>query len=104
MSTTLQVVMAGSLFIVGLIMIGSGLWIILAREYQDTMRTLSAQAPKLAGKTANEATVIAAIDGTSRLLDAVRQLIQTAMGVGAFLCLFGLAVCGAAFYMAHLAG
>lgn len=104
MSTTVQVVMAGSLFIVGLIMIGSGLWIILAREYQDTMRTLSAQAPKLAGKSINEASVTAAMDGTSRLLDAVRQLIQTAMGVGAFLCLFGLAVCAAAFYMVRLAG
>lgn len=103
MVATVQLVMAGLLFLVGIVMIGSGLFIILAKEYQETMRTLSAQAPKLAGKAVNEATVMAAIDGTTRLLEAVTRLIQTAVGVGAFLCILGLAICGTAFYMATLA-
>lgn len=103
MVATVQLVMAGLLFLVGIVMIGSGLFIILAKEYQETMRTLSAQAPKLAGKAVNEAAVMAAIDGTTRLLEAVTRLIQTAVGVGAFLCLLGLAICGTAFYMATLA-
>jgi hypothetical protein len=100
---TVQLVMAALLFVVGIVMIGSGLFIILAKEYQETMRTLSAQAPKLAGKAATEGTVLAALDGTTRLLDAVTRLIQTAVGVGAFLCLLGLVICGIAFYMAMLA-
>ncbi|MDP9312804.1 MAG: hypothetical protein M3R24_18275 [Chloroflexota bacterium] len=103
MVSTVQLVMAGLLFLVGIIMIASGLFIMLAREYQETMRTLSAQAPKLAGKAATEGAVLAALDGTTRLLDAVTKLIQTAVGVGAFLCLLGLVICGAAFYMVTLA-
>lgn len=103
MVATVQLTMAGLLFLVGLIMIGSGLFIILAKEYQETMRTLSAQAPKLTGKAATEATVMAALDGTTKLLEAVTRLIQTAVGVGAFLCLLGLIICGTAFYMATFA-
>ncbi|HEX6291455.1 MAG TPA: hypothetical protein VFZ66_19885 [Herpetosiphonaceae bacterium] len=103
MVTTVQLIMAGVLFLIGVIMIGSGLFIILAREYQETMRLLSAQAPKLTGKAATEGTVLAALDGTTRLLDAVTRLIQTAVGVGAFLCILGLLICGTAFYMASLA-
>lgn len=103
MVSTVQLVMAGLLFLVGIVMIASGLFIILAKEYQETMRTLSAQAPKLTGKAVTEGAVLAAIDGTTRLLDAVTKLIQTAVGVGAFLCILGLIVCGAAFYMATVA-
>jgi hypothetical protein len=103
MISTVQLVMAGLLFLVGIVMIASGLFIILAKEYQETMRTLSAQAPKLTGKAVTEGAVLAAIDGTTRLLDAVTKLIQTAVGVGAFLCIFGLIICGAAFYMATVA-
>ncbi len=103
MASTVQLVMAALLFVVGIIMIGSGLFIILAREYQETMRTLSAQAPKLTGKAVTEGAVVAALDGTTRLLEAVTQLIRTAVGVGAFLCILGLVICVAAFYMATLA-
>jgi hypothetical protein len=103
MVATVQLVMAALLFLVGIGMITSGLFIILAKEYQETMRTLSAQAPKLAGKAATEGAMLAALDGTTRLLDAVTKLIQTAVGVGAFLCILGLVICGAAFYMATFA-
>lgn len=104
MNATLEVVMSGVLFLTGIVMIVAGLLIILAREYQDTMKILSSQTPKLAGKAATDQAVLAAIDSTTRLLDAVKGLIQTAVGVGAFLCLFGVAVCGLAFWMARLAG
>ncbi len=67
------------------------------------MKLLSAQAPKLAGKAITDQSVFAAIEGTTRLLDSVKGLIQTAVGVGAFLCLFGVGVCGLAFWMARLA-
>ncbi len=103
MVATVQLVMAALLFLIGIVMIGSGLLIILAKEYQETMRTLSSQAPKLAGKAATEGAVLAALDGTTRLLEAVTRLIQTAVGVGAFLCILGLVICGVAFYMATFA-
>src|SRR3712207_1898131 len=100
----IQTIMAAILFLVGIVMIVSGLLIILTREYQETMKLLSTQTPKLAGKAVTDQTVLAAIDGTTRLLDAVKGLIQTAVGVGAFLCLFGVAVCGLAFWMARISG
>jgi hypothetical protein len=104
MIATVEVVMAAILFSMGIVMIIAGLMIILAKEYQETMKLLSSQTPKLAGKVVTDQTVLAAIDGTTRLLEAVKGLIQTAVGVGAFLCLFGVAVCGLAFWMARLAG
>jgi hypothetical protein len=104
MNATVEIVMAGILFLMGVVMIVAGLLIILAREYQETMKLLSTQTPKLAGKAVTDQTVMAAIDGTTRLLDAVKGLIQTAVGVGAFLCLFGVAVCGLAFWMVRLSG
>ena len=104
MNATVEIVMAGILFLMGIVMIVAGLLIILAREYQETMKLLSTQTPKLAGKAVTDQTVMAAIDGTTRLLDAVKGLIQTAVGVGAFLCLFGVAVCGLAFWMVRLSG
>ena len=104
MIATVEIVMAAILFVVGIAMVIAGLLIILSREYQDTMKLLSTQTPKLAGKAMTDQSVLAAIDGTTRLLDAVKGLIQTAVGVGAFLCLFGVAVCGLAFWMARLAG
>jgi hypothetical protein len=104
MIATVEIVMAAILFIVGITMVIAGLLIIMSREYQDTMKLLTSQTPKLAGKAITDQTVLSAIDGTTRLLDAVKGLIQTAVGVGAFLCLFGVAVCGLAFWMARLAG
>ena len=100
----IQTIMAAILFLVGIVMIIAGLLIILSREYQETMKLLSSQTPKLAGKAITDQAVMAAIDGTTRLLDAVKGLIQTAVGVGAFLCLFGVAVCTLAFWMVRLAG
>ncbi|HEY0735477.1 MAG TPA: hypothetical protein VGD69_11275 [Herpetosiphonaceae bacterium] len=93
-----QLIMASLFFLVGLFMIASGLFIILAKEYQETLRTLSAQAPKLTSKTFTDEAV-AVLDGTTRLLEVVTRLIQTAVGVGAFLCILGLIICGVAFYM-----
>ena len=40
-----------------------------------------------------------ALDASARLVDATNKLIRTAMGVGAFLCLIGLAMCLIAFWM-----
>lgn len=99
----IELAMACAMFLVGIAMIISGFIIIVAKEYQDTLKVLSAQTPKLAGKALHDQTVIAAIDGTNRLLQTVTQLIQTAVGVGAFLCIFGVAVCGFAFWMATIA-
>jgi hypothetical protein len=87
------------LFLAGVAMLVSGLAIILTREYQETMRVLSNQSTRLSGKAITDIGVQAAITGTSQLLDAITRLIQTALGIGAFLCLLGTAICGISFWM-----
>jgi hypothetical protein len=39
------------------------------------------------------------IDSAARLVEAISQLVRTAIGVGVFLCISGLLVCLAAFWM-----
>jgi hypothetical protein len=39
------------------------------------------------------------IDSAARLIDAISQLVRTAVGVGVFLWISGLLVCLAAFWM-----
>jgi len=99
MTTNLQLGMAIALFVVGLTACGAGLWTILSREYQQTMRTLSAQSAKIGARAALEEGVAPIIDSTARLVEAISQLIRTAVGVGAFLCAAGVMICLAAFWM-----
>lgn len=99
MASNLQIGMAVTLFAVGLISFLSGLWIILAREYQETLRTLSTQSSKLGGRAITDEGVAPIIDSASRLIEAVSQLIRTAVGVGAFLCLLGVVVAVVAYWM-----
>lgn len=87
------------LFGLGLTSFVSGLLIVLAREYQETMRTVSAHSAKLSGKAITEEGISSTIDAASRLVEAVAKLVQTAVGIGAFLCLLGLAVCVIGYWM-----
>lgn len=99
MATNLQIGMAVTLFVVGLVSFLAGLSIILAREYQETLRSLSTQSTKIGGRAITDEGVAPIIDSASRLIEAVSQLVRTAVGVGAFLCLLGVAVAVIAFWM-----
>jgi hypothetical protein len=39
------------------------------------------------------------IDSAARLVEAISQLIRTAAGIGAFLCIAGVGICVVAFWM-----
>ncbi len=99
MAQMIQMGMAIVLFLTGLAMLVSGLMIIMTREYQETMRTLSNQSTRISGKAITDIGVQAALEGTAQLLDSVKGLVQTAIGTGAFLCLLGTVVCGLSFWM-----
>jgi hypothetical protein len=87
------------LFVAGLILLGSGLWIILTREYQDTMRTLSAQSSRVSSKSLADLTVQPALEGASQLMDSITRMVQTALGMGAFLCVLGSMLCAASLWL-----
>lgn len=82
--------MAGIIFALGAVAIAAGLVTILAKEYQQTLRLLASHSTKLSGKAITEEGMGPILDGMSKLLDAIRRLIATAVGVGAFLCLLGI--------------
>jgi len=96
---TMRDYMAVAMFALGFVACVSGLWTMLGREYQQTLRSISAQSHRLHARALTEVGVVPVIDAASRLVDAVNQLVRTAMGVGAFLCLVGVALCVIAFWM-----
>ncbi len=99
----LQRAMALVLFVLGIIAFLSGLSTMLASEYRNTMRTLSAQSGKLGAKGLGDPAVVPLMDATSRLIQAVSQLVRTATGVGVFMCISGLALCLVAFWLLSIA-
>lgn len=90
-------IMALTLFATGLLACVAGIWTILAREYQQALKGLSAQSSRLHARALTEVGVVPVIDAAARLVEAVNQLVRTAMGVGAFLCLIGLSLCVVAY-------
>ncbi len=93
MPQVIQLAMVVLLFITGLVLLGSGLWIILTREYQETLRALSAQSGRVSSKSLGDLAVQPALEGASQLMDAITRMVQTALGMGAFLCVLGALLC-----------
>ncbi|MGC8839261.1 MAG: hypothetical protein ACP5UM_12695 [Anaerolineae bacterium] len=96
---TLKLAMAAAMFLLGIVSCAAGLWTILSREYQAALKGLSAQATRLGARALGEPGVAPIIDSAARLIEAISQLVRTAIGVGVFLCISGLLVCLAAFWM-----
>ena len=94
--------MALSVFGLGILSIVAGVWTILAREHQQTMRGIAAQSNRLHARSLAEVGVVPVLDASARLVESTTQLIKTAMGIGAFLCLIGLAMCLISFWMFYL--
>lgn len=86
-------------FLLGLFTATSGLYIIMRKEYQEALKTLTKQSPRLAGKSPVEDVVIPLAQSSVQLMETVNKLIQTAVGVGAFLCMLGSALCMMAYWM-----
>ncbi len=97
--TDIQVAMSGLLFVLGMIGFIAGLRTMLASEYRNTMKALSAQSGRLGAKGLGDPAVVPLMDATSRLIEAVSQLVRTATGVGVFLCLSGIGLCLAAYWL-----
>jgi hypothetical protein len=86
-------------FLLGLFSSLSGLYIIMRKEYQEAVKTLSSQSPKLAGKSPVDDLVVPLAQSSVQLMETLNKLIQTAVGVGAFLCLLGTSLCLVAYWM-----
>ncbi|MBI2305395.1 MAG: hypothetical protein HYU86_11700 [Chloroflexi bacterium] len=92
-------IMAGTLFALGMVTAVFGLITIMAKEYQQALRMLSSHSTKLSGRAITEEGMGPALEGMARLLDAIRNLVATAVGVGTFLVLIGVGMVVLAFWM-----
>ncbi len=99
MITNLQIAMSGCLFLLGLCSCIAGLWTILSRQYQQVLKSISAQSAKVSSKAVTDAGLAPLIEALSGLVKAVDQLIRTSVGVGVFLCLVGVMLCLVAFWI-----
>jgi hypothetical protein len=99
MTYEIQVVMSASLFLIGVLSSLSGLWIILAKEYHETMKQLASQSVRISGRAVTQDAVAPLIDSVSGMVEAINQLIRTAAGVGAFLTVVGVSICVVSFWM-----
>lgn len=97
--TVLLTVMAVVLFLLGALSLLIGLGIVLSREYMEALRSLTRESSTLGTKAAHDAAFLPVLEGASRLVDSVTRMVQTAMGVGAFLCLLGVGLCTLAYWM-----
>ena len=95
----LQFAMAIVMFFLGMFGFLAGMRMMWASEYRNTMRALSAQSSKLGAKGLGDPSIAPLMDATSRLIEAVSQLVRTASGVGAFLCISGAALCLTSYWL-----
>jgi len=95
----IKLAMTVTLFLIGVVSSVSGLWIIMAKEYHSAMRQLSTQSIRINGRAVTQDAVAPVIDSAARLVEAISQLIRTAAGIGAFLCIAGVGICVVAFWM-----
>ncbi len=97
--TNLRIAMAICLFLLGACSCVAGLWTILARRYQQALRSISAHSARVSSKAITDVGLAPLIEAFSGLINALDQLIRTTVGIGVFLCLAGAGLCLAAFWM-----
>jgi hypothetical protein len=95
----LLLIMAFSLFVLGMLTTIIGILILTTRVTNKDLRTIANQTSRLAQKGLAEE-VAGLVGNASSLLDAMNQLVRTTAGVGVFLTLFGLCLISAACWIA----
>lgn len=99
LSTIVALSLAGLLGLTGFTACIQGLRTMLAQDYQQTLRKLSLQSTQVSQKSLGDLALAPTLDAASRLIDAVNQLVRTAVGIGVFLCLMGIGMMVAAYVM-----
>ena len=95
----LQVVIAAGLSLLGFAAIVAGLRTMLAADYQQSLKRLSVQSAQIGQKAVSDVAIAPVLEAAAELITAVNQLVRTAVGVGIFLCLGGVLLEVAAYYM-----
>jgi hypothetical protein len=88
--------MATGLFLMGLICLATGIFMLVARAGGQDLRTIADQTTKLAQKGIAE-DVAGLVGNASALIDALQQLARTTAGIGIFLIITSMLLLAAAY-------
>jgi hypothetical protein len=91
--------MATGLFLMGLISLSSGIYLLFSKAGGRDIKTIARQTTKLAQKGMAE-DVAGLVGNASSLVDALNGLVRTATGIGIFLIVVGFGLFASAFYLA----
>lgn len=90
--------MASAIVIVGVLVLGVGVYILVSKMMGSDIRTIANQTAKLAQKGITDD--ITGLVGNARtLIETLNELVKTAAGVGIFLVLLGVALMGGAYVL-----
>ncbi len=95
----LQIAIACFLFLLGWAVTILGVRYILSRDVRTAVQRTSARSAEVTQKAFVDVNLAPSLESASQFVDAINRLIRTAVGVGAFLCLTGVALCIIAFLM-----
>lgn len=84
----IKILMVAGLFLLGIIAILIGIFILITRSAGKEVRTLATQTAKLARKGMAE-DVAGLVGNASALLSATNELVRTSAGIGVFLAVLG---------------
>lgn len=84
-----QIVIAGTLFTIGLICILLGIIVLMTRGYSGEVQALAAHTATIGQKGLGDE-ITGVVQSASELVAAINQLVKTANGVGVFLTCTGL--------------
>lgn len=90
--------MAVSLFLMGIISVGAGVFILITKSVGDDVRQITDQTTKLAQKGITD-DIAGLVGNASALIDALNDLIRTTTGIGIFLIMIGIVLLLGAYYM-----
>jgi hypothetical protein len=95
---TLKTVMSLVVFASGMFNIVFGVWRLLGRDFQNTMKSLALQTTRISQKAITD-DIAGIADSAARLMDSVNQLVRTSAGIGAFLAILGMLQVVAAYWI-----
>ncbi|MGH2606689.1 MAG: hypothetical protein ACRDG5_08865 [Anaerolineales bacterium] len=94
----MQIVIAGSVFLLGFLCILMGAFVLISRGYSREVRALAAHTARLAQKGVAQE-VSGLVTSTSQLVGAINELVRTASGIGVFLISLGLVMIVSSFWV-----
>lgn len=96
--TDIQVLIASSVFVLGLLCIVLGIVVLVTRGYSREVKALASHTARIGQKGITQ-DVAGLVQSASELVNAINGLVRTASGVGVFLISLGLLMLAGAYWI-----